>query len=80
MNKVVFTYGPDEICIESPTNSYNVSRALEISVHDGFAVLCAQNRVSVNKVPIKADKNTLGVDALSLSVRVANKFFFLSYV
>lgn len=78
--RVGFTYGRSEIIISAPVNAYNISRALEFSKHEAFAVLCEQGRVTVDGKTIKADKNTLGVDALSLCVRIADKFFFTSFL
>lgn len=77
---ISYEYNAKKFSVSAPINSFAISRALEVSKHNAFVVLCSQGCVKLNGMPINAEKNTLGVDELSLLVDVANRFFFQWYV
>lgn len=73
------TYCAQKLEFFAPKNSFKISRALENSKHDAFAELCAQNCVKIDGLILTPQKTNAGVDTLSLSVKIADRFFFQSY-
>lgn len=69
-----------KIEISCPKNPFKVSRELEKSKHDAFTELCRQQCVVIDGAPLNPDRTTHGVDVLNLCVKVADRFFFQTYL
>lgn len=75
---VVYTYSGTEYEIKSPTNSFNILRALETSTSSAFEELSKQG--CLKKSGVDVDIKTEPVDSLSLLLKIADKFFFRIYL
>jgi len=78
---LIYEFAGKLFTLKAPSNSFRISEALDVSLHEGFSELCKESCVLVDNVFIKdPDKSGLEVDELRLLVRMANKFFFQIYL
>ncbi len=79
-DKVVYVYNNKLYTINEPINSFNVAMELEKSRMKGFAELCAQGCVLIAGKKLVINKDNVKVDELSLLIKIADKFFFQTYI
>jgi len=77
-NHVKYNYSDEEFEIKSPTNSFNILRELENGIPLALRELSNQGCIKKAGIDVILEKEP--VDSLSLIMKIANKFFFRTYL
>ena len=77
-DKISYLYNNKLFSVTSPSNSFSVSKKLDLSRHDALIEMNNQSCINVNtKVP---DLARLEIDELNLLILIVSKFFFQIYL
>lgn len=87
-DKVSYSYNNINYKIETPENSWKIAEILSTNVPNkdylAFIELCNQGKVTINNIAIKNNIkdgfSKIGVDELSLLIKITSRFFFQTYM